>query len=68
MGGLKLLDPRRQQLVLQWKWLRPLLDPQGEPPISPVIQYLTFSIQSVFAKLSQGIFWGSTHVRLYLVL
>ncbi|KAG0740106.1 hypothetical protein G6F57_012523 [Rhizopus arrhizus] len=51
LGGLKLLDPRRQQLVLQWKWLRPLLDPQGEPPISPVIQYLTFSIQSVFAAV-----------------
>ncbi|KAG0848498.1 hypothetical protein G6F17_011598 [Rhizopus arrhizus] len=48
VGGLKLLNPSKQQLVLQWKWLRPLLLSHNSRSVSTIIHYLTYSIQHHF--------------------
>ncbi|KAG1442637.1 hypothetical protein G6F46_013015 [Rhizopus delemar] len=48
VGGLKLLSPSKQQLVLQWKWLRPLLLPRNSGSVSTIVLYLSYSIQHHF--------------------
>ncbi|KAG0874994.1 hypothetical protein G6F62_011255 [Rhizopus arrhizus] len=47
-GGLKLLDPNKQQLVLQWKWLCPLLLSHQSDSVSLQVQYLSYSLQHHF--------------------
>ncbi|KAG1540333.1 hypothetical protein G6F49_012159 [Rhizopus delemar] len=47
-GGLKLLDPSKQQLVLQWKWVRPLLSPSSSQTSPKILLYLIYSIQHHF--------------------
>ncbi|KAG1062006.1 hypothetical protein G6F41_011833 [Rhizopus arrhizus] len=51
VGGLKLLNPSKQQLVLQWKWLRPLLLSHNSRSVSTIIHYLTYSIQHHFVAI-----------------
>ncbi|KAG1314597.1 hypothetical protein G6F64_001345 [Rhizopus arrhizus] len=47
-GGLKLLDPSKQQLVLQWKWIRPLILVHNHRSFTKIILYLTYSIKHHF--------------------
>lgn len=47
-GGLKLLDPSKQQLVLQWKWVRPLLSSSSSQTSPKILLYLIYSIQHHF--------------------
>ena len=42
-GGLGVLNPKTQQLTLQWVWLQPLL---LQTETSPVLKYLSYTIRS----------------------